>query len=190
MDSDDGELTFRVRRFSMSMNRTLAATIAAATLGAGSAAYAQSDEASPPPSTSQDMRESNPSSQTTPPDDSTSGSSSSRSPGAAGQSGSDEATTTAAPVDQKKVEQFADAYVEVQTIQQKANSELQTASDPAKADEVKSAAQSDMIAAVERSGLEIQEFNQIVASMAADTELRSRVSAEVQKRVGGAGEQQ
>jgi hypothetical protein len=189
MDSDDGELTFRVRRFSMSMNRTLAAAIAAATLGAGSAAYAQS-ETSPPSSTPQDMRESNPPSQTTPPDDSTSGSSSSRSPGAAGQSGSDEATATAAPVDQKKVEQFADAYVEVQTIQQKANSELQTASDPAKADEVKSAAQSDMIAAVERSGLEIQEFNQIVASMAADTELRSRVSAEVQKRVGGAGEQQ
>jgi hypothetical protein len=183
MYSDDGEFTFRVRRFSMIMNRTLAAAIAAATLGAGSAAYAQSDQTSPPPS--QDMRESNPPSQTTPPDDSTSGSSSSRSPGAAGQSGSDEATATAAPIDQKKVEQFADAYVQVQTIQQKANSELQTASDPAKADEVKSAAQSEMIAAVERSGLEIQEFNQIVASMAADNELRSRVSAEVQKRVGG-----
>lgn len=169
----------------MSMNRTLAAAIAAATVCAGSAAYAQSDETSPPSSTSQDMRESNPPSQTAPPDDPTSGSPSSRTPGAAGQSGSDEATATAAPIDQKKVEQFADAYVQVQTIQQKANSELQTASDPAKADEVKSAAQSEMIAAVERSGLEIQEFNHIVASMAADTELRSRVSAEVQKRVGG-----
>jgi hypothetical protein len=41
-----------------------------------------------------------------------------------------------------------------------------------------------MIAAVERSGMQIEEFNQMVASIAADSELRSRVSAEVQKRVG------
>lgn len=91
----------------------------------------------------------------------------------------------AAQIDQRKVEQFADAYVQVQTIQQKANAELESATDPAQAEEVKTTAQSDMIAAVERSGLQVEEFNQIVASMAADPELRSRVSAEVQKRVGG-----
>jgi hypothetical protein len=100
---------------------------------------------------------------------------------------SDEATlgsSVGTPVDQTKVEQFADAYVQVQTIQQKANADLQTATDPSQADQLKTSAQTDMIAAVERSGLQIEEFNEIVASMAADTELRSRVSAEVQKRIG------
>jgi hypothetical protein len=95
--------------------------------------------------------------------------------------------TGTAQIDQKKVEQFADAYVEVQTIQQKANAELESATDPTQADQVKTTAQSDMIAAVERSGLKVEEFNQIVASMAADTELRTRVSAEVQKRIGETG---
>jgi hypothetical protein len=98
----------------------------------------------------------------------------------------DEATIgsgVATTVDQSKVEQFAAAYVQVQSIQQQAQQKLQTATDPARAGEVQTQAQSDMIAAVERSGLEIEEFNQIVASMAADTELRSRISAEVQKRV-------
>jgi hypothetical protein len=97
------------------------------------------------------------------------------------------AAAAPAPIDQQKVEQFADAYVEVQTIQQKANAELESATDPSQAEQVKTTAQSDMIAAVERSGLNVEEFNQIVASMAADTELRSRVSAEVQKRIGGGG---
>jgi glucose/arabinose dehydrogenase len=88
-----------------------------------------------------------------------------------------------AQIDQKKVEQFADAYVEVQTIQQRANEELSSTTDPAIADQVKTSAQTQMIAAVERSGLQLEEFNSIVASMAADNELRSRVSAEVQKRL-------
>lgn len=94
---------------------------------------------------------------------------------------------SAAPIDQKKVEQFADAYVEVQTIQQRANEELSATTDPAIADQVKTSAQTQMIAAVERSGLQLEEFNSIVASMAADNELRSRVSAEVQKRLETGG---
>ena len=114
--------------------------------------------------------------------------------GAAGQSSAPGATSPNSdetlagqqqPIDQKKVEQFADAYVQVQTIQQQANEELQSATDPAQAEQVRTEAQTDMIAAVERSGLQLEEFNQIVASLAADTELRSRISAEVQKRIGG-----
>nr|MBO2490068.1 hypothetical protein [Gammaproteobacteria bacterium] len=86
-------------------------------------------------------------------------------------------------IDQRKVEQFADAYVQVQTIQQQANADIEAAKDPMEAEQVRTAAQSDMIAAVERSGLQVEEFNQIVASMAADNELRSRISAAVQKRL-------
>ena len=165
------------------MNRNtsiLATTIASLIWGAS--ALAQSDATAPPTSTSQDMQEQNSPSYETAPAQPGSATSSADAGGM-----SDEATVGAGvgtPVDQAKVEKFADAYVQVQTIQQKANADLQTATDPAAADQVKTSAQTDMIAAVERSGLQIEEFNEIVASMAADTELRSRVSAEVQKRVG------
>lgn len=94
-------------------------------------------------------------------------------------------TTAAVPLDDKKIEQFADAYLAVQTIQQKAASELQTAQNPAQADKVKAAAETDMIAAVERSGLQVDEFNRIVETMASDTNVRSRIAAELQERSGG-----
>jgi hypothetical protein len=85
-------------------------------------------------------------------------------------------------LDQATIEKFADAYVAVQSIQHKAVADLQKTTDPAEADKVKTGAQTDMIAAVERSGLQVEEFNQIVQSMAADNNIRTRVAAEVQKR--------
>ena len=91
---------------------------------------------------------------------------------------------TAGPIEDKKIEQFADAYLAVQTIQQKAAAELQSAKDPQQADKVKANAESDMIAAVERSGLQVPEFNHIVERMASDTEVRSRVAAKLQERSG------
>jgi hypothetical protein len=39
-----------------------------------------------------------------------------------------------------------------------------------------------MIAAVERTGLQVPEFNKIVERMASDTEVRSRVAAKLQER--------
>jgi hypothetical protein len=92
--------------------------------------------------------------------------------------------TTAGPIEDKKLDQFADAYLAVQTIQQKAATELQSAKDPQAADKVKQTAESDMIAAVERSGLQVPEFNKIVERMASDTEMRSRVAAKLQERNG------
>jgi cytoskeletal protein RodZ len=91
---------------------------------------------------------------------------------------------TAGPIEDKKIEQFADAYMAVQTIQQKAAAQLQSASNPEQADKVKATAESDMIAAVERSGLQVPEFNKIVERMASDTEVRSRVAAKLQERGG------
>jgi hypothetical protein len=93
---------------------------------------------------------------------------------------------TAGPIEDKKIEQFADAYLAVQTIQQKAAAELQSAKDPQQADKVKASAETDMIAAVERSGLQVPEFNRIVERMASDTEVRSRVAAKLQERSGSA----
>lgn len=96
-------------------------------------------------------------------------------------------TTAAAPISDQKIEQFANAYVAVQTIQEKAASDLQTAKDPAAEDQVKASAESDMIAAVERSGLQVDEFNQIVQTMTADASVRERVATKLQERQGGGG---
>lgn len=99
---------------------------------------------------------------------------------------SDSAISGTVPsIDQATIEKFADAYVAVQSIQHKVASDLQKTTDPSEADKVKSSAQTDMIAAVERSGLQVEEFNQIAQSMAADNNIRSRVAAEVQKRSPG-----
>lgn len=92
---------------------------------------------------------------------------------------------TAAPIDDKKLDQFADAYLAVQTIQQEASEKLQATSDPEQADQVKSTAENDMISAVERSGLQVDEFNQIVQTMAADVNVRSRIATKLQERSGG-----
>lgn len=105
-----------------------------------------------------------------------------RAPGSATTPGATDAT--AGPIEDKKLDQFADAYIAVQTIQQKAATELQSAKDPQQADKVKATAESDMIAAVERSGLQVPEFNKIVERMASDTEMRSRVAAKLQERNG------
>lgn len=95
------------------------------------------------------------------------------------------AQMTAETVSDEKIDQFANAYMEVQTIQQKASADLGTTSDAAAADKVRTTAQSDMIAAVERSGLKVEEFNQIIQSMASNEELRNRVAARLQERSGG-----
>src|SRR5262245_15257313 len=91
---------------------------------------------------------------------------------------------SAQQIDDRKIEQFADAYVAVQTIQQKAAADLQSATDPDQAAKVKSNAENQMIAAVERTGLKVDEFNQIVETMASNNDVRSRVAAKLQQRNG------
>lgn len=94
-------------------------------------------------------------------------------------------SAASAQISDQKIEQFADAYVAVQTIQEKAASDLQTAKEPAQADQVKQKAESDMIAAVEKSGLKVDEFNHIVETMTANADVRERVAAKLQERQGG-----
>lgn len=94
-------------------------------------------------------------------------------------------SASSANISDQKIEQFADAYVAVQTIQEKAASDLQTAKDPAAADKVKADAETDMIAAVEKSGLKVDEFNHIVETMTANADVRERVAAKLQQRKPG-----
>jgi Domain of unknown function (DUF4168) len=157
----------------------------AATVGLGTAIAQEptappSPSATPPASATPEQRESMPpAQQSTEPDAATPSDEPATTDTMPGQ------TAQAAPIDDKKIEQFADAYLAVQSIQQNAANELQTTSDPAKADQVKQKAETAMIGAVEKSGLKVDEFNHIVESMAADANLRERVSAKLQQRSGG-----
>jgi Domain of unknown function (DUF4168) len=91
----------------------------------------------------------------------------------------------AAPIAEAKIDKFADAYVAVQDIQSKAAQKLEGTTDPAQAQQVRSSAETEMIQAVKQTGLEVEEFNQIVQAMAQDADLRTRVTAKVQERTKG-----
>jgi hypothetical protein len=173
----------------MILRNQLLAALAAATCALAPAAFSQ-EPPSPPPSAqdpdSADVGEPAQSQQQELPPTQTDEDEQQTAPGAAADEPAPGAgpadSTTAGPIEDKKIEQFADAYVAVQTIQQKAATELQSAKDPQQADKVKATAESDMIAAVERTGLQVPEFNKIVERMASDTEVRSRVVAKLQER--------
>lgn len=92
---------------------------------------------------------------------------------------------SAAQVSDEQIEQFAAAFAEIQTIQSDATRELESTTDEAAADKVVSDAETQMIAAVERSGLRIDEFNRIAELMTTDTSVRARVAEKLQKRGGG-----
>ena len=104
-------------------------------------------------------------------------------------SNADATASSSAPavaLDDQKIEKFAEAYVAVQKIQTEAAGELDKAtSDPAKQQEATAAVENQMIAAVERTGLKLEEFNGIVQTMTADADLRARVVAKIRERVGG-----
>jgi uncharacterized protein DUF4168 len=169
-------------------NQLLAALAAATCAVAAPTAFSQQPPPGPQDQNPADVGEPAPSQQQDLPPTTTEDESEQTAPGAAtdqstpGASPGAADATTAGPIEDKKIEQFANAYVAVQTIQQKAAAELQGAKDPAAADKVKQTAESDMIAAVERSGLQVPEFNKIVERMASDTEVRSRVAAKLQEK--------
>lgn len=96
-----------------------------------------------------------------------------------------EESESAAAIAEAKVDQFAAAYVAVQEIQAQAAQQLSATPEADKALEVKANAEKEMVRAVERSGLEVEEFNRIASLMATDLTLRSKVIDKVQKRSKG-----
>ncbi len=87
-----------------------------------------------------------------------------------------------APLEDKKIDQFADAYLAIEEIHAKAAAELEQTTDSKAANEVKANAESKIIEAVERSGLRLEEFNQIAELMAVDVGLRAKIADRVEKR--------
>lgn len=90
--------------------------------------------------------------------------------------------TASTSVPETKIDQFATAYVAVQHIQAKTSQQLSTTTDVSKANEVKAAAETEMIKAVEKTGLQVDEFNQIAQLMASDEGLRTKVIEKVQEK--------
>lgn len=91
--------------------------------------------------------------------------------------------STAAPaVDDKKLEQFADAYLAIQALQKEAATQQSATKDPNAAQQQQSELQGKMTDAVQKSGLQVNEFNQIAQAMVTDVDLRQRVIAKVQQR--------
>lgn len=80
-----------------------------------------------------------------------------------------------APVDDEMVEKFATAYASVQSIQEDYTQQLQEVEDRAKAQELQQEAQGEMLGAVEDHGLSVQEYNEMIAQMDQDPQLRERV---------------
>jgi Domain of unknown function (DUF4168) len=88
----------------------------------------------------------------------------------------------ATPIEEEKIDQFADAYLVIEEIHTKAASDLEKADDPEQASEIRANAEGMIIQAVERSGLELDEFNRIAELMSVDRELRERIASRVAER--------
>lgn len=91
------------------------------------------------------------------------------------------ADADSAQLEQKKIDQFAQAYIAVEDIHTQAEQELEKVDDPKRAEQVKASAEDRIIQAVERSGLKLDEFNQIAERMAQDRELRLRIADKVKE---------
>jgi hypothetical protein len=95
-------------------------------------------------------------------------------------------STTSTVIDDTKLDQFAEAYVAIQAIQKDAVAKQSTSSDPAAAQQ-QSEVQGKMAEAVQKSGLQVNEFNQIAQAMVTDADLRAKVIGRVQQRVNSGG---
>lgn len=87
-----------------------------------------------------------------------------------------------APLEDKKIDQFADAYLAIEEIHAEAAAELKKTTDPESANKVKAQAETKIIEAVERSGLRLEEFNQIAELMTVDVALREKIAHRVEQR--------
>jgi len=92
------------------------------------------------------------------------------------------ATSSTTNIDEAKLDKFVSAYSEVLQLQKEANDKQTTTADPSANQSLAAETQAKMTSAVQRSGLEIDEFNQIAQQMLKDEDLRSRIAAKMQVR--------
>jgi hypothetical protein len=80
-----------------------------------------------------------------------------------------------AKIDDKTVDNFAEAFSSIQTINADLTSQLETAPDPAAAQMLQPEAQAAMVEAVDDSGISVQEYNEIAMRLQQDQRLAERV---------------
>lgn len=88
----------------------------------------------------------------------------------------------AAQLEEEQIDRFADAYIAVEEIHTKVAEELSATDDPETASEVRAKAEGSIIDVVERSGLELDEFNRIAELMTVDRDLRLKIADRVRER--------
>lgn len=84
-------------------------------------------------------------------------------------------------VDEETLDKFADAYSQVQTIQQEFAQDLQQVSEESEAQELQRSAQDEMMQAVEQSGLSVSEYNEISVAVSSDPDLQARVRSALEQ---------
>ena len=83
-------------------------------------------------------------------------------------------------VSDQQLEQFADAQMEIATIQQDFSSRLQNVEEPEKARDLQREANEEMTTAVEEAGLDVESFNQIAMAIQNDPELQQKLTEMLQ----------
>jgi len=79
-------------------------------------------------------------------------------------------------VSDQQLEQFADAQVEIGSIQEDYSARLMETEDPEKARELQQEAQDEMTTAVEDAGLDVETFNSIAMAIQSSPELQQKLS--------------
>jgi hypothetical protein len=88
----------------------------------------------------------------------------------------------AAPIDDQKLDRYADAYLSIEAIHTKTAARLAGAKDAASINKIKAQAEGDILQSIERSGLTLDEFNQIAELEKVDGNLRKRIADRVERR--------
>ncbi|AFT69768.1 putative conserved secreted protein [Alloalcanivorax dieselolei B5] len=84
-----------------------------------------------------------------------------------------------AGISDQDVQRFAEAQGKVNDIKQEYQGKLQeSAQDPQKAMEIQQEAQQEMVQAVQDSGMDVQQYNQIAQLAQYDNELRQRIESQ------------
>lgn len=88
----------------------------------------------------------------------------------------------AAQIDEEQLGRYADAHLSVEAIRAEAAARVAEAKDARSINEIRARAEGEILHAIERSGLTLDEFNQIAELEKVDDELRERIERNIARR--------
>ncbi|MEY6432615.1 DUF4168 domain-containing protein [Thioalkalicoccus limnaeus] len=87
-----------------------------------------------------------------------------------------------AAVDDAKFDDFVEAFVAVQEINDELSGQLMEAPDPERAHELQQQAQQEMVVAIEEQGISVEQYNEIVMALRHDQGLNERLHQSLSTR--------